>query len=469
MTCHFPDNFVWGTATAAYQIEGAWNEDGKGPSIWDTFTHRAGTIERSEHGRIACDHYHRYADDVALMKELGYGAYRFSVSWPRILPSGVARGRSVSGQSVNAAGLDYYDRLVDALLAAGITPFPTLYHWDLPQALEDRGGWYNKDTSRAFAEYAGIVAARLGDRVSSWITLNEPWISTVAGYMIGVHAPGYKRPYRGLKVAHNLLYAHGLAVEAIRASVPASTPAHVGIAHALSPVHDRDLRRTHRYARRAQVVANELWLDPIFRGTYPADIADAVERQNGTNLHPDDLAIISRPIDFLGVNNYTRMVVRPALRPVYNFDQIVPDYPGIEKTEMGWEVYPRGIHEMITWLTRRYNRPAIFITENGMADPGDPECRPEGGPGESAGIRDTARIAYLERYLAAVHNAIAEGADVRGYFVWSFMDNFEWAHGYRPRFGLVHVDRTDGTLTRTVKESGRWYAEVCRTNALTYP
>lgn len=456
MTRTFPEGFTWGVATAAYQIEGAWDEDGKGPSVWDTFSHRPGRIERGETGDRACDHYHRMDEDLALMEDLGLGAYRFSVSWPRILPGGRA-----SFGGINRAGVAFYDRLVDRLLELGIEPYLTLFHWDLPQALEERGGWYSRDTAAAFAEYARIMAAQLGDRVDHWITLNEPWIHTVFGHILGTHAPGRRRPYRGFRVAHNLLLGHGTAVDAIRAEAP---NARVGITQAIWPVHDRISDAWRPYARRAHAIANELWMDPIILGTYPDEIASAVARQNRRNLRSGDAAQIARPIDFVGVNTYSRMVVKRGLLPLFSFGMVTPDYPGIEKTAMGWEVYPRSLYEAVSWVTERYHRPAIYITENGMADPDDPEQTPASGE-----IHDTARVSYLRRYLHSLHDAMRDSADVRGYFVWSLMDNFEWAHGYRPRFGLIHVDRSDDSLRRTIKQSGRWYAEVCRTGVVGGP
>jgi beta-glucosidase len=439
----FPKNFLWGTATAAYQIEGAWNEGGRGPSIWDDFSHRRGTVCNGDTGDLACKHYHRMEEDVDLMAELGYRAYRFSVSWPRILPEGAG--------AVNEEGMDFYDRLVDRLRERGIRPFVTLYHWDLPSRLQSEGGWYNRETARHFAEYGLRVAERLGDRVEDWITLNEPWIVTVAGHVMGIHAPGKKRPFSAFRVAHNLLLAHGLSVDALRS---AFSGARVGISHALSPVYSYRIDREGGDVRRAEEIMNLLWLDPVFGKGYPPGIRRFVERQNRGNIEKGDMEIISRPIDFLGINNYHRHVVKPALRPLYSFRPVEPRYEGARYTEMGWELYPEGLREIVLQVSRRYGRLPIYITENGAAF--DDRL-------EEDGIHDQERIEFLRSYLMELHRAIAEGADVRGYFVWSFMDNFEWNLGYAKRFGLVHVD-FEGAMERRVKDSGRWYADVCREN-----
>ncbi len=442
----FPSGFTWGTATAAYQIEGAWDEDGKGPSIWDAFSHTPGMIDRGETGDEACDHYHRMEEDVGIMADLGCGAYRFSISWPRVLPSG-------TGQ-VNAAGLDFYDRLVDCLLSAQITPFVTLYHWDLPLALHEAGGWYNRDTAAAFAEFAGVMGDRLGDRVTNWITLNEPMVVTVLGYGLGEHAPGIRRPYRALRVAHNLLLAHGLAVQALRAS---ASRAYIGLTNALTPIHSHRLDRHTAAAVRAEQIINRLWLDPVMGRGYPEGVRGAVERQNRGNLRPGDLEVIAQPLDFLGVNHYNRMIVKPSRRPLYSFTPVTPSYPGVQLTEMGWEVYPDGLREILTWVTQRYGRIPLYVTENGVA---------YRDTLEGDAVHDAGRISFLRRYITAVHHAISEGVDVRGYFVWTFMDNFEWKLGYAKTFGLVHIDYHGGTLARTVKDSGRWYAQVCARNGV---
>ena len=394
----FPAGFLWGSATAAYQIEGAWNADGKGPSIWDEFCRRPGAVANGDTGDIACDHYRRYRDDVELMGELRLNAYRFSVSWPRVLPEG--RGED------NVAGLDFYDRLVDALLELGIRPFATLYHWDLPLALHERGGWEAAESPDWFAEYATLVAERLGDRVRDWITLNEPEVVGSHGYATGVHAPGIRDPVRADAVADRLVQAHAAGVDAIRGVAPG---ARVGIALSLSPGHGgsseaagaRDKERNRRF------------LDPAVRE--------------------------GPPLDFLGLNYYTREVL----------DGVPAD---AERTATGWEVYPEGLTELLVRLHRDYGPAELYVTENGAAYDDTP--RPEGA------VEDGARVRYLEAHLAAAADSIDEGVPLAGYFVWSLLDNFEWAQGYTKRFGIVRVDYE--TQLRTVKASGRRYAELVR-------
>jgi beta-glucosidase len=439
MFVQFPPGFVWGTATAAYQIEGATDADGKEPSIWDSFTHRRGTVGDRSTGDVACDHYHRYPEDVEIMSQLGIRAYRFSLSWPRILTS--------SGP--NPAGLDFYSRLVDRLLESNITPYVTLYHWDLPQRIQDTGGWLNRDTSERLADYAAVAVSRLGDRITNWITLNEPLVATVWGYGLGIHAPGIKKPYRAALAGHHMLLAHGKALEAIHANGRCS----VGITHALQPIYNYRLDRAGVAYHSADTLINRFWLDPVFRGEYPPRLRNYMSRLVGSGNLDRDLAIISRPVDFLGINNYTRMVVRPSLRPIFPFAPVLPRYPGVRTTEMGWEVYPNALFETIMRVTRDYGRMPIVITENGAA---------YRDVVESDGIHDPVRVEYLARHILSVHRAIAEGADVRGYFVWTLMDNFEWAEGFTKPFGIVHVDRT--SLCRIVKDSGYWYSTVCRNN-----
>ena len=439
---HFPTDFVWGTATSSYQIEGAWDEDGKGASIWDTFCRQPGKIEGGDTGDVAVDHYHRWEGDVGIMADLGLNAYRFSISWPRVLPAGKGR--------VNPPGLDFYERLVDGLLENGIEPYATLYHWDLPQALQDEGGWANRDTARYFAEYASVVAGRLGDRVTHWITHNEPFVTAMAGYASGEHAPGVQDPATGLLVAHHLLLSHGYAVEVLRDTV--SRPLQVGITLDFNPVHpNSDSEEDHRAADRFDAVRNRLFTEPVFLGRYPDD---AVELFGPLfpQVEPDDLERIAAPVDFLGVNYYTRAVVRhDPESPYLEAGWVRPE--GSEYSEM-WEIYPPGLHELLTRLWTDYRPANMFITENGIPVPDE--------LGADGRVRDEQRIRYLHDHLAQVHRAIGEGIPVRGYFAWSFMDNFEWALGYRMRFGLVYVDYE--TLERTVKDSGRWYAGVIREN-----
>ncbi len=450
----FPADFLWGTATAAYQIEGATDEDGRGASIWDTFSATPGAVANGDTGAVAADHYHRYAADVALMRELGLGAYRFSVAWPRVQPTG--RG------PVNRAGLDFYDRLVDELLRNGIRPLLTLYHWDLPQSLQDTGGWTSRETAHRFADYAAVVGRRLGDRVPLWTTLNEPWCSAFLGYAAGVHAPGRTDPAGSLAAAHHLLLAHGLATQALRAQLPGGTP--VGLVLNLSPVRGASAAASDiEAAGRIDGMLNRLFLDPVLRGAYPADVvAGTAALTDWRFVEPGDLAVIGTPLDLLGVNYYQSTVVTvaaPAPGPTA--------WPGCEDvrfekapgpvTGMGWTVDARGLTELLCRLTDDYpSLPPLMVTENGAAYPD--ELGPDGS------IEDAGRTGYLRAHLAAVHEALARGVDVRGYFLWSLLDNFEWAYGYAHRFGIVHVDYA--TQRRTPKASARWYADVIRRNGL---
>lgn len=442
----FPKDFLWGTATAAYQIEGAWKEEGKGPSIWDAFSHIPGKVNGGDTGDTACDHYHKMAEDIDLMGDLGFPAYRFSISWPRIIPDNSGR--------VNNRGLDFYDRLVDKCMERNILPFVTLYHWDLPLWAQEKGGWLNRETAHHFAEYGMVVANRIGDRVKHWITLNEPWIVAIAGHVLGIHAPGIRKPFSLFRIAHNLLLGHGLCTEALKASCPDSR---VGITNALSPIHSYRLDRYPAAVRRAEAIMNYLWLDPIMGKGYPPEIRRAVKRQNGGKIREEDMDIISRPIDFLGINNYHRTIVAPALRPLYTFRPVEPSYPEAQFTRMGWEIYPQGIKEIVLDISRRYNHVPLYITENGAAF----QDRLIDGK-----VEDPYRVNFIRSYLKALHEAISEGANLKGYFLWSFMDNFEWNLGYEKTFGLVHIERSSGSLKRTVKESGHWYAQVCAENAI---
>ncbi len=440
----FPEGFIWGTATSAYQIEGAWNEDGKGPSVWDTFCHQSGKIYGGHTGDVAADHYHRWPEDVRIMAELGLKAYRFSISWPRVLPEG-------TGQ-VNPAGLDFYDRLVDALLERGIEPFVTLYHWDLPQALQDRGGWPNRDMVHYFAEYARVVAQRLGDRVTWWITHNEPFVVTILGYVFGDHPPGVQDFPTAMQVGYHLLLSHGYAVEALRATV--GRPIQVGITLNLSPVHPASDSEADRLAaRRMDGVLNRMFLDPIFFGRYPEDMR-ALLGSLIPEVPPEDARYLTTPMDFLGVNYYSRAVARhdPSM-PIMELAQVHPE--GSEYSQM-WEIYPPGIHELLMRVWNDYRPRAIVITENGIPVPD--------GVDFDGRVRDERRIRYLRDHIAQVHRAITDGVPVRGYFVWSLLDNFEWNYGYKMRFGLVYVDYD--TQARIIKDSGRWYAQVIRENGM---
>jgi beta-glucosidase len=445
----FPSGFWWGAATAAYQIEGSVAADGRTPSIWDTFCATPGRVARGESGATAADHYRRYHEDVDTIAALGLSAYRFSVSWPRVQPGG--RGPE------NPAGAAFYDRLVDALLARGVRPVVTLYHWDLPQELEDDGGWASRDTAYRFAEYAALVAGRLGDRVELWTTLNEPWCAAFLGYASGVHAPGRTSPADAFAAAHHLLLAHGLGVRAVRAHLStARTSLVVNLTSMRSASDDpADLDAT----RRMDGLANRLFLDPVLRGGYPADVrADTAGLTDWSFVRPGDLDVIATPIDALGVNYYQPTLVGAGRAPADPVamaawpgcaDVLLHPIPG-PVTDMDWPVDATGPREILELLGREYGNPPLFVTENGAAYPD--RIAPDGG------VPDPERVAYLRSHLTAAHQAMAAGVDLRGYFVWSLLDNFEWAEGYGKRFGLVHVDYR--TQRRTWKDSAHWYREV---------
>lgn len=445
-TLEFPEGFIWGAATSAYQVEGAWDEDGKGESIWDRFVRLPGKVSDGTTGDRACNHYRQYREDVALMRKLGLKAYRFSVSWPRVLPSGKG--------AVNARGLDFYSRLVDALLEEDIEPFLTLFHWDLPQALQERSGFAARDAADWFSEYASVVGKVLGDRCKHWIPLNEPQIFAVCGYLQGVHAPGESDIVAYVRVAHHLNLAHGRAVQALRAEVPG---ARIGTALQTPPIHAlTDSEADRAAARRFDGFFNRWYLDPVLKGQYPEDTASLLAVFDPP-VRDGDLGIIHQPLDFVGVNNYFRLFV--------SHDPSVPllevkatehsPARGPWRTEMGWEVYPNGLYEILTRLRTEYGDPDIVVTENGCAF--DDAV-------ESGRVHDGARIAFLGEYLAAAHRAIAEGTKLRAYFVWSLLDNFEWSHGFGKRFGLVHVDYD--SLARTPKDSAAWYQRIIETNSL---
>ncbi len=432
----FPPHFLWGAATASYQIEGAVSEGGRGESIWDRFCATPGKVRNGESGAVADDFYHRYRDDIALMRQLGLDAFRFSIAWPRILPTG--RGRA------NEEGLDFYDRLVDELLAGGIEPFATLYHWDLPQPLEDVGGWTNRDTCQAFVEYVEMVVRRLGDRVHNWITHNEPWVAAMLGYGGGEHAPGRAEGTAGaLRAAHHMLLSHGLAIPVIRSESP---DAQVGITLNLTPFYPgSDSPQDAEATRISDGRTNRWFLDPLFRGAYPADIV-AMLGDDMPPIQDGDLAIISQPIDFLGVNNYSREVVRTDPDTGQRIHGRLPD---AAYTDMGWEVYPEGLHDLLVRLHREYAPTRLYVTENGAAFPDV--------PGHDGAVNDPERQSFLASYLEAAGRAIQQGVPLAGYFVWSFLDNFEWAFGYSKRFGIVYVDYP--TLQRIPKGSFHWYRE----------
>ena len=445
----FPEGFFWGTATASYQIEGAWNEDGKGESIWDRFAHTAGTIKNGDTGDVACDSYHRWREDIALMRTMNLNSYRFSVSWPRIQPSG-------SG-TVNSKGVDYYNRLVDALLAARIRPFVTLYHWDLPQALEDAGGWPNRDTAARFADYVQLVAQALGDRVTDWMLFNEPDAFVDLGYLEGTHAPGHKSLLDFLRATHVVNLAQGAGFRALKAARPR---ARVGTAFSMSPCEPASSSEDDKLAaERAHAITNIWFLEPALRGRYPEALTFLPETAMG--VKSGDMEKTRAALDFIGINLYYRTIASAAgtmERAAHAQEWLFPvkmdgGHAG-PMTDIRWEVWPKSLYDMVMRITRDYNRPVIEITESG--------CAYNDGPDASGVIRDTRRISYHRDYLAALGRAIADGADVRGYHAWSLLDNFEWADGFSQRFGLAYVDYT--TQKRTIKDSGRWYAKVAAEN-----
>lgn len=441
-TTGFPPGFLWGAATSSQQIEGAIGAAGRRESIWDRFATVPGNIEDGTNADVACDHYHRWREDLQLMKWLGLGAYRFSIAWPRVVPDG--RG------PVNPAGLDFYDGLVDALLDAGITPFATLYHWDLPQALQEAGGWANRDTVDRFLDYTAAVTARLGDRVKNWITHNEPWCISHLGHEQGCHAPGLKDPATALAVGHHLLLSHGRAVPLIRQEAP---QAEVGIVLLHCPAHPlTDSKADREAARWFDGFFNRWFAEPVFHGRYPADaVADRVRRGNlpaegMTFVRDGDMETIRTPIDFLGLNYYSRNVMQMNALGEPEAVKMAPDE---ELTDMGWEVYPDGLHEALKHVHQTYGPPKIHITENGCA-----YDVPRGADGR---IEDRKRIAYLAAHFAAARRAVADGVPLAGYFVWSLLDNFEWGLGKAKKFGLIAVDYE--TLERTPKASAHWYRE----------
>jgi beta-glucosidase len=437
----FPDDFLWGAATSAYQIEGSPLADGAGPSIWERFVHSPGLTVSGDTGDIACDHYHRYAGDVHLMADLGLNAYRFSVAWGRILPSG--RGK------VNAAGLDFYDRLVDALLEKEIQPMVTLYHWDLPAALDDRGGWLNPDISGWFADYTQVVVRALGDRVLNWITLNEPWVVTDGGYLHGTLAPGHHNLFEAPVASHNLLRSHGAAVQAYRTEGKGK----IGLVVNLEPKYAAsDSAEDVAATERADAYMNRQYLDPVFFGRYPAELPE-IFGAAWPGVTDADMRLIQQPIDFLGINYYTRCLTRHegAALPLQVQGIRVAEHL---HTELGWEVFPPALTGVLLWVKERYGEIPLYITENGAAfyDPPKPL---------DGRVDDPLRVHYYREHLRAAYQAMQRGVNLRGYFAWSLLDNFEWSHGYSKRFGLYHVDYE--TQRRTPKASAHFYAEVIRT------
>jgi len=465
----FPADFLWGAATASYQIEGAVAEDGRLPSIWDTFSRRPGAVAAGDTGDVACDHYHRVGEDVALMGQLNLGTYRFSTAWPRVRPD---------GRSVNQAGVDFYRRLVDTLLEHGIRPWVTLYHWDLPQALEDAGGWTNRDTAYRFVDYALTLYDAIGDRSPVWTTLNEPFCSAFLGYTGGQHAPGRQEGAAGLVAAHHLLLGHGLVVEELRrrgSSADLGLTLNFTVADPFDPADPVDVDA----ARRIDALHNRLFLDAVLRGRYPTDLLADTARLSWQGrpwhevVNDGDLEVISQPLDLLGVNYYKGDAVSGHPHSdASGFDSGRPDWPtgspfpgsedvtfprrGLPRTHMDWEVQPEGLTRLLCRLTEEYGAPPLYVTENGAAyaDTVGPDGR----------IHDPDRVAYIDSHLRAVHAAMAGGADVRGFLQWSLLDNFEWAYGYAKRFGIVHVDYD--TLRRTPKTSARFFADVAASGRL---
>jgi beta-glucosidase len=443
----FPPAFLWGAATSAYQIEGYPLADGAGPSIWQRFSHTPGRMTDGHTGDIACDHYHRYADDVALMREIGIDSYRFSISWSRVLPEGTGR--------INQGGLDFYQHLVDALLGAGIRPMATLYHWDLPAALDDRGGWLNRDVAEWFAEYASVMYRALDDRVTLWATLNEPWVVTDGGYLHGKLAPGHRSHFEAPIASHNLLRAHGQAVQAYRAVGRNA----VGLVVNLEPKYPASDGAEDLAANaRADAYMNRQYLDPVFRGSYPPEMSEMFG-EAWPEFPAADFEAIRAPLDFVGINYYTRAVTRAAPEVTVERAARVRQ-EGAIYTETGWEVYPQALTDVLLWFRDRYGPTPVYITENGAAFY-DPPTAIDGG------IDDPLRVHYLSGHIAAVGRAIRQGVDVRGYFVWSLLDNLEWSHGFTKRFGIIHVDFA--TLKRTLKRSAYFYRDVIRSQGATLP
>ncbi len=427
----FPKGFIWGVATSAFQIEGASFTDGRSASIWDSFCRTPGKVSKGETGDIACDHYHLWQEDLDLIQSLGVDAYRFSISWPRVLPDGNGK--------VNEKGLDFYERLVDGILERGLKPYATLYHWDLPQFLEDEGGWPKRDTAYHFADYAEVVVKRLGDRVISYATLNEPWCSSYLGYGIGVHAPGQKDERKYLQAAHHLLLAHGLALPRLRANAP---KAQHGIVLNYEPAY-ADTDSSQYLAQRYEDFYFNWFMAPLFKGNYPKDLWE-IFGNNVPEVRAGDLELISSPIDFLGMNYYTHALVKQDKTQWLDIGRW--QNPEAQFTDMGWEISPNSLYDLLVKLRKNYNLPDLYITENGAAFK---------DVLENGSVQDTERIAYLEGHLEAVTKAIQEGMSVKGYFAWSLLDNFEWALGYDKRFGIVYVDFD--TQERFLKESAKWY------------
>jgi beta-glucosidase len=443
-TARFPADFSWGTATASYQVEGAWQEDGKGENIWDRFSHTPGRINTGDTGDVACDQYHRYKEDVALMKELGLRGYRFSISWSRIFPDGKGE--------VNQKGLDYYNRLVDELLANGIRPFPTLYHWDLPQALQDEGGWANREIVGHFTKYAETCINSLGDRVKHWMVFNEPWVFSFLGYAVGFHAPGVRDREQGMRAMHNVNLAQASAVHAMRAAGSADA---IGTAFSMSASYPySDSAEDKAAADRHHGFNNDWFLRPLLKGEYPIAYVDQEAALAASDIRPADMEAVKADIDFIGINLYTRTIVANNPDEKYLGIRQVPG-PG-RRTHFGWEVWPAALYTAIMRTHRDYGKP-IYITENGCSV----DDKVEGGA-----VHDEDRIDFYKGYIGQVGRAIDEGADVRGYYAWTLIDNFEWTFGMSQRFGIIHVDFD--TLKRTIKDSGYWYRDLIAKGEIDY-
>jgi beta-glucosidase len=439
----FPDDFIWGAATAAYQIEGAYREDGKGESIWDRFSHIPGRIFEGHTGDVACDHYHRFEEDIGIMKSIGLKSYRFSISWARVFPEGKG--------APNQKGLDFYRRLVEKLNENGIMPAATLYHWDLPQKLQDLGGWANRDSAGWFSDYASYMFEKLGGQVPVWITFNEPWVTAFVGYWHGRHAPGITDFKTALQAAHNLLLSHGRAVKAYR---DMGGKGEIGMTLNMNPVYPAsDSEEDRAAAKMYDEYLNKWFAGPVLKGTYPADLAAYLQKKGLLHeIDGRDMEMIHQPVDFLGVNNYYSSSIKydGSLWPIPAAEMTT----GKDRTQMGWEIYPEGIHDLLVRLKSEYGGIKILITENGAAF--NDIVNREGK------VEDDNRVDYLYRYLAQVHRAISSGANVKGYYVWSLLDNFEWGHGYSKRFGIVYIDF--GTQQRILKKSALWYRDVIRNN-----
>ena len=441
----FPENFQWGAATASYQIEGATTADGRGETIWDRFCRTPGAVSGGDTGDIACEHYHRFREDIALMSELGLKSYRFSIAWSRLFPDG--RG------GLNQKGLDFYQHLVDGLTTAGIEPAATIYHWDLPQGLQDKGGWVNRDTAYYYTDYAVTLFEKLGDRVRRWITHNEPHVAAFLGHDLGIHAPGLKDNSKALQVAHHLLLSHAETVRVFREI--GRPDSRIGITLNLYPCHPAEDTPEHEQAALiADGCQNRWWLDPVFKGSYPEDMEVIYEeKQTAPQIEPGDMDLFAKSrVDFLGVNYYSRQVVSPSTQGNWFRKNTVKDAPA---TEMGWEIYPEGLYELLTRLHQDYDAPEMYITENGAAF--DDKL-------EDGKIHDSQRIDFLRRHFIQAHRAIQKGVKLKGYYVWTLMDNFEWSFGYSKRFGLMYLDYP--TQARIPKDSALWYRDVTQENGV---